>query len=208
MVVESPAGLFIPSLGDRFGYVMHKRRPSEPYIVAFGGNIVEHCECMIEIVLVAPSFDYLNPFHRCKLWKDYLQEPGFQQEVPSDRRTCGLHDFHQLVNHALMRYDADSLRVAPDSFKGLGVNCEFELRCEPYGAHHAQRVVAECDVGVKRGAENPSLHIGQAPEEVYQLSETACVDTYGKGIDGKVPARQVFFKGSVLDHRLAGITVI
>ncbi len=63
VVVEGPAYFFVPALGDGLGYVMHKRSPAQPHVVALLGHVVEHGHSVVEIVLVAAAVDHVHPLH-------------------------------------------------------------------------------------------------------------------------------------------------
>ena len=51
----------------------------------------------------------------------------------------------------------DTLAVARDSVKGLGIEVETELGSEPDSPHHTQRIVGKRDVGIEGRADKASL---------------------------------------------------
>ncbi len=131
---------------------------------------------MAEIVLVSASFHGVDPLHGCKFGKYELQQSAVKQQLPACRGAGRLHDFHQLVHNALARDDAYALGVAAYGLEGLGKYLKLQLCGKPYGPHHAQRVVAECYVGVERSAQQTGPHVVESAEEVYELSETLAID--------------------------------
>ena len=52
MIAESPSVQRVPTLGGSLSHIVHYGGPTQPKIVGFSGNIVEHLERMIEIILV------------------------------------------------------------------------------------------------------------------------------------------------------------
>ena len=84
---------------------------------------------------------------------------------------AGCHYLHQLFGDALTRDDFYAMRIARYGFECLGIDVELELGGEAHCAHHAQRVVAECDVGVEWRAYDFALKIPNAVKWVEQLAK-------------------------------------
>ncbi len=116
-----------------------------------------------------------------------------------------LHYLHQLIHNALARDDGDTLRIARDGLKRGGIDGEVKLSGEPDGAHHAQRVVREGDVGVKRCAYYASAEVLFTSEEVNERAVAGLVDTESHSIDGEVAARQILLQCSVLHDWVAAV---
>ena len=77
-----------------------------------------------------------------------------------------------------------------------------------YGAHHAQRVVTECNIGVERSAYNSFLQVVHAVEGVYQFPPVFPVQANGQRVDCKVAAVLIVLQRAVLDDRFAGVVAI
>ncbi len=59
VVVECPSHLRVVALGQRLGDVVQQRRPSHPEVVGGGGYVVQHFECVVEVVFVSAPVDHL-----------------------------------------------------------------------------------------------------------------------------------------------------
>ena len=203
MVMESPSELFIPAFGDRLCNVVHERAPTQPHVIAFCSYVVEHGKRMVEIILMSAPFDHFHTLHGGKFRENYCKQPGFQQEIPADRRTRCAHYFHKFIDDTLMRDYADAFGVAPYGFKGLRPDGETELCGEADGAHHAQGIIAESHVRVERCAEQAFFHVAETVEKIHELAEAYAVDPQCERIDSEVAARQVLFESAVLHDRFA-----
>ena len=171
MVVEGPSLMLVPSFGGGFANVVHQRRPAQPLVIALLGYIVEHLHGVQEIVLMAASVRVVNAAHGLKFWEDEAQQSALMQQFESARRHIGTHDFHQFFGNALAGDNVDAVRVASDSIECLGEDIKVELGGKSNGTHHAQRVVAEGDIGIKGRADDASSHVADAVEGVEQLAE-------------------------------------
>ena len=94
-----------------------------------------------------------------KLGEDELHQPGLLKEFEADGWARGEEDLVELGGDAFGRNDLNACGVSPDSCEGVGVDEEAKLGGEADGAHHTQRVVAECDVGVEWCAQGECLHV-------------------------------------------------
>ena len=74
---------------------------------------------------------------------------------------------------------------------------------ESDAAHHAQWVIAECHVGVKRCGDDSILQVEQSIEAIYQLAVACAVEANGQCIDGEVASVEVVIQCAVLDDGLA-----
>ena len=79
MAVEGPAYAVFPTFGLRLGDVVQQGCPSQPEVVALLGYLVEHLECVQEVVLVAFTVDDFHAFQLCQLREDELQQAAFLQ---------------------------------------------------------------------------------------------------------------------------------
>ena len=83
---------------------------------------------------------------------------------------------------------------------------EPELRGEPGGTQHPQRVVAEGDLRARRGVEGAGQEV---VESAGRIHEHLLGQAQRHGVHGEVAAHQVVFEGGAeLDHRLAGLSVV
>lgn len=137
VIMESPAQLGIVTLGHGLGYVVEYRSPAQPQVVALGSQLVEHGQCMVEVVLVSATVDGLNPFQGVKLGKDYRQQSTFFKQKKAYRRALRSHHLVHLVDNALARDYLDALPVARYGIESLIDNAEAQLRGKADGPHHA-----------------------------------------------------------------------
>ena len=208
MVVEGPSQPGIVAFGAGFAYVVKQGGPPQPLVAAAQRHVVEHGERVVEVVFVSATLDGLYPFEGSHLGEDEGQQLAVVEQDEAFRGDVGADDFAQLVDDALFRDDFDARAVALDGGEGLGLDAEVELRGEPYGPHHAQGVVAEGDVGVERGADNPFFEVVHTAEGVDQFAPAVAVQTQGQGVDGEVAPVLVVLQGSVLDYRLARVVAV
>ena len=94
-----------------------------------------------------------------ELGEDELHQPRLLEEFETDGWARGEKDLVEFGGDALGGNDFDAWGVPPDGGEGVGVDEEAELGGKADGAHHTQRVVAECDVGVKWRAQGECLHV-------------------------------------------------
>ena len=157
MVVEGPAEALVKALGAGLPDVVEERCPEEPevYLVprTGGGECLGHVVHDLigvgEVVFVADAVTRLGTLELEELGEDELHQAGLLKELEADGWARGEEDLVELRGDALGGDDLDAPSISPDSSEGVGVDEEAELRGEAYGTHHAQRVVAEGDVGVK-----------------------------------------------------------
>ena len=97
------------------------------------------------------------------------------------------------------------------SFKRLECfvfNHKIELSSETHTAHHAQWVIRECYIRVKRRSNNAIFQIFNAIEGVYQFTEPICIEAYSHGIYGEIATVLVVFQRTVFYDWLTRITVV
>ena len=127
-----------------------------------------------------------------ELGEDELHQPRLLEELEADGWARGEKNFVELGGDAFGRNDLNAWGVSPDGCEGVGVDEESELGGKADGAHHAQRVIAECDVGVEWRAQGERLHVVKSIEGIHELSEAVGVEANGQRIDGKVAPLLVF----------------
>ena len=213
VVVEGPAEALVKALGAGLPDVVEERCPEEPEIHlvprAGGGECLGHVVHDLigvgEVVLVTDAVARLGALELEELREDELHQSGLLKELEADGWARGEEDLVELRGDALGGDDLDAPCISPDSSEGVGVDEEAELRGEAYGTHHAQRVIAEGDVGIKWRAQGERLHIVQAIEGVDELTEAIGVEADGQSIDREVTALLIFLQRTIFDEGLATI---
>ena len=104
------------------------------------------------------------------------------------RRIVGEQQLRQLVADPLGADDLQPLAHLLDRVHEIRVGLEAERRDEPRRAQHAQRVVAERDLGRERRAQPPGREIGEA---VVRVDELGLVERDRDGVDREVAPRQI-----------------
>ena len=99
----------------------------------------------------------------------------------------------------------DALGIATNRLEGLVVDRKAQLGSESNGAHHAQRVVREGDVGVARSANQTILHILHPVEGIDQLTEALLGERPGQRIDREVATTLIILKRTGLNERFARV---
>ena len=205
MAVEGPADLRVVGLRQRLGDVVQHGRPAQPQVVAAPCHVVHDLERVVEVVLVGVLPAPLDPLQGVQLGEDQRQQAGQLEQFEPDRRDGREHDLVEFGGDALARDDADARGVAADRLEGLLLNPEAQLRGEAHGAHHAQRIVREGDVGIARRADDAVLEVLHAAEGVDQLAEGRGVERPRHGVDREVAAPLVVLERAGLDLRLARV---
>ena len=157
---------------------------------------------------MASSVARLHIVEGGKLWKDYLKQTAALQFHETDGGTRREHDFVKLVDDTLGADDAYAFAVSPEGCEGLFFNLETKLRGKAHATHHAQRVVAESDVGVEGCGDDAVLEVKQAVERVDEFAKACLVEAYRHGIDGEVAAVLVVFKGTVLHDGFSRVVAV
>ena len=150
----------------------------------------------------------LHPLEVVQLGEDQFEQPGKFEQFEADRGDRRKDDLVELGDDPLARDDADARGVAADRLEGLLLDREAQLRGEPHGPHHAQRVVRKGDIGIARRADDALLQVGHAVERIDQLAERVAVERPGHGVDREVAAALVVFERPGLDLRFARIVRI
>ena len=116
------------------------------------GHVVHDLIGVGEIILVPDAVACLGALELKELGEDELHQTGLLEELETDGWARREEDLIELRGDALGGDNLDAPCISSDSSEGVGVDEEAELRGEAYGTHHAQRVIAEGDIGVKRCA--------------------------------------------------------
>ena len=144
--------------------------------------------------------------HRRQLRQELVGETGVDQEPQSGRRVVDDHQLVELVADALGRHDLESCRHGRDGIDELGGRVELVPGDEPGRAQHAQRVVAEADLGPERGAQRRVAEVGRAVERVDERRRRIVGQLERHRVDGEVATGQIGVDVVGEHHvRLAGV---
>ena len=97
MSVEGPPGIVIKPFGLGFGYIMQHCGPAEPEIIAFPGQVVQHLDGMVKIVLVLLPVFISHPFEGMELGEDQFKQPRFIKQFETHRGFACQYDFVQFI---------------------------------------------------------------------------------------------------------------
>ncbi len=208
MPVKRPSELVIPTFGHRLGNIMQQGPPTEPHIVALRRHIVKHRHRVIEIILMPYALHQFHSAQSLEFGENEAQQSRLQQKHPAGRRTWRTHNLHQLVHYAFTRYYRYAPGITPYRLKRFRHYIETELCGKTDGTHHAQRVVAERHIRVKRCADKPGIQVGDTPVHIDQFPEPAAVDTHRHGVDGEITSRYVVGQSAVLHNRVTAFTTV
>ena len=150
----------------------------------------------------------LNAFECSHFGQDDGQQAATAQFDEADAGRRRHHDLVQLVDDAFLRDNLDALGVAAEGFRCLFLNLEVQLSGETDAPHHAQRVVAEGDVGVERRGDDAVLKVEQPVEEVNQFAVAVVVEADCERIDSEVAAMQVVVERPVFHDRLPAVPLV
>ena len=103
--------------------------------------------------------------------------------------------------------------VAAHRFHTLGGDAELKLRCgefrgKPHCTQHPERVIAEGDIRVLRGAYNAPFQIREAAERVHEGTEILFAKAECHSIDGEIPAQLVVGEAAVFHYGIAGFLAV
>ena len=208
MVVERPPQARVEAFGGWLADVVEDGAPAQPEVVCLAAELVEHNQGVREIVLVADAFLGLNAFQRTEFRENQREQAAFVQEFEANRGPGRGDDLVELIDDALFRDDVDALAVADNRVEGFGGDEEAQLGGETDGAHHAERVVAEGDVGVERRTDRQFLHVVEPAERIDQLSESGFVQAERQGVDGEIASVLVVFQSPVFHDGLPAVVAV
>ena len=208
MVVERPTSSRFPPLALGLAYVVHQRCPAQPQIITILTHVLQHLQCVVEIVLMRLAVSFLHHVERHKLWQNQLQQSAALQVHKSAAGMFRQHYLVQLVLYPLAADNLYPLGIALKGIEGLRLNVKVQLRGKPHTAHHAQRVVAEGYIGVERCAYYTVLQVVKSVKGIHQLAKPCGVKAYRHCIDGEVAAVLVVLQRAVLNNRLTRVALI
>ena len=166
---------------------------------------------MDEIVFMGVLAPLLHPLEVVEFGEDQLQQPREFQQFEAHRGNGRKDDLVEFGDDTFARNDPDALRVAADGLEGLLLDREAQLRGEPHGAHHAQRVVRKGDVGIARRADDAVFEVGHPVEGIDQFAERGLVQRPRHSVDREVAPPLVVFERPGLDlgfARIAGVGLL
>lgn len=114
----------------------------------------------------------------------------------------------ELLLYALAADDLQSVGVAREGLACFLLNLKVELGGEAHAAHHAQRVVAEGNVGIEGCGDDAILQVGHTVEGVDELAEAVAIEAHCHGVDGEVATVLVVFEGTVFHVGLPTVMAI
>ena len=208
MVVESPPRHRVKTFRTRFADVVQEGRPTQPQIIRVPANIIGHFKRVVEIVLMRTSFYLFHPLHSCQLRKNERQQAAPGQLHETLRRRRGHHYLVQFIGNTLAGDNLYPFPVPFQCLERLFVYIKIQLGGKTHTTHHAQRVVAESDVGVERRTDEAVFHVPHAVERVDQFPEPFTVQTYGQRVNREITAVLVVFQRPVFHHRLARVMAV
>ncbi len=129
--------------------------------------------------------------HRADLGQHDIAEAGLHQQVDARRRIRAEDQFVEFGRDA---FGGDALELArhrPDRRPHPGRDGEAELRDEPRGPQHPQRVVAERHLRRSGCVEHPGVQRGQTVEGVKEFAGSVGRDAHRHRVHGEVPAHQI-----------------
>ena len=204
---------FLPSLGTGFAYIMKKRRPSEEQGFCSPPSrctchVVQDLQGMVEIILVGTPVSALHTAQGSNFRQDKFKQSATFQLYESYAWNGREHNLVELVNDTLLGNNLDALCIAAKRLLCLVLDTEIELCCKTYAPHHAQWIVAEGYVRVKRSNYQAVLHVPKSVETVNQLPKRTVVQAYSQCVDCKVTPVQVVLQRPVLDDWLSAVARI
>ena len=169
----------------RLADVVQQRR--EPHL-QLGPRLRDDRDRVREHVLVPVDRILLEP-HRVELGQELVARArcrAMNQRPADGSSATSSFDSSSRMRSALMI--SRRSRIAAIAVEHRRVGLEAERRDEARGAQHAQRVVAERDLGRQRRAQPLRREVGEAAERVDELG---LVERERHRVDGEVAAREV-----------------
>ncbi len=130
----------------------------------------------------------LLELQRRELGEELLREPGLDQQRQPGTRRLAQQQLLELLPDALRRDDPEAFAHPLDRLDDTRHGRDTELRDEPSGPQHPQRVVRERDLGIERGVEALGREILHAFEGVDELTVR---QPDGHRVDREVASRQI-----------------
>ena len=149
MVVKADSAVGLVLAGGGLADVMQQRRPTQNQIGPFifqGDCLVQHRQRMLVDVFVLMVLVDRHP-HSADLGQHHFAHPGLHHQVDPGDRVVAQQQLVQFGRHPLGGDPAELRRHLLDRRPHPRSDREAELRDEPRGAQHPQRIVTE---GVRR----------------------------------------------------------
>ena len=208
MAMEGPTDAIIPSFALRFADIMEECRPTKPEIIRMLTYIFQHLHRMVVIVLMRSSITRFHLIHRNKFRQDQIEKSRILQIIKSTARMLGEHNLVHLITNTLTADNLQAFGIAGKSIIGLILYLKIELSSKTHTAHHAEWIIREGNIRIKRSGYNTILHIVNTIERIYEFTKSVFVQTDSHGIDGEIAPVLIIFQGTVFHNRLSGIMVI
>jgi hypothetical protein len=106
--------------------------------------------------------------HGRKLREEVLRQARVHQEPEPLRGMIDHDELVELVPDPFSRHDRQPVRHRPDRGYQFGQGLELVSGDEPSGAEHAERIVAEADLGRQRGSEPTSGQVTGPVEGIHE----------------------------------------
>ncbi len=163
-------------------------------------RLLEHLQRVLVDVLVPMVLVALQGQRR-QLRQHDGGEAGIDEQGQPEPGVRRAHQLDQLVAHPLRGDDLDPLGHVAHRADHRVVDGEAELRREPGGPHHPQRVVGE---RVLRPARCLDHAVGEVDHAAVRVFEVSARHPHRHRVDGEVPAAQVAGERvAEVDDRLA-----
>ncbi len=168
-------------------------------------GLVEHGQAVLVHVLMVVVFVDLEPERR-KLGQHDSGDAGVDEQLEARSRGRTPEQLAEFVAHALHGDDRDAIGERAHGCGGRLGDRETELRGEPGGSHHPQRIVSEGCFG-RSGCGQTS------GDEVFHstrgIDEHLFWQAHGHRVDREVPPHEVALEGvAELDDGFACLTVV
>ena len=164
---------------------MEQRREPERRIAARLGLLDDRERVMQHVLVLVHGI--LLELQRRQLRQELLGQTGRDHQLEPARGRLGQEQLRELLVDPLGGDDLESVVHLLDRPHTRG-GIEFELRGEPRGAEHPQRVVGERDLGIERRVEALGREILHADERIDELTVG---QTDRHRVHGEVASRQV-----------------
>ena len=186
----------------RLADVMQQRRPAQHEIgtgVLQGDRLPQHGQGMLVDVLVLVMFVDGHP-HPADLGQHHLTEPCPHHQLDACHRVG--------AEQHLVQFDCDPLDGDPGQLRchrydGLLHPVGYpepQLRDEPGGTQHPQRIVTEGHGGFGRGVQNAVADRRQPAQRVLELPRAGSGDPHRHRVGGEVAAHQILGEAVAETH--------
>ena len=156
-------------------------------------------------VLVPVMLVDLHPQRR-QLRQNQVRQAGVDEQCEPGPGPVGQDQLDQLVADSLGGHDADPVGHVGHRLDDFRADLEAELRCEPRGPKHPQRIVGERRLRRRRCLDDPARQVGQT---IVRIDKFARRKLHGHRVDREIPSNQIFVdRLAVGDLRLSAGRVV